>query len=124
MLTVNNPEAAPDPILADLIERLAQAESALPWQRATSPEGLDYLRANALSRLARLDPLSRGLLVGYAESVAVQHGWARPEPAAPAVTPERLETIPERIPEPPAASARRAKAPAKTARSLFADLWD
>lgn len=48
-------DTVPPPSIADLAERLARAESCLPWQRVTSPAGLDYLRANARVRLAGLD---------------------------------------------------------------------
>lgn len=65
------PEGEPPrhpPVPDGLVERLARAETALPWQCATSSAGLDYLRANARLRLGRLDPLARGLLVGAAEA--------------------------------------------------------
>ncbi len=73
------PPVHPEPP-PDLVDRLAAAEARLPWQRATGPEGLDYLRDNARTRLARLDPLARGLLVAAAEATAralVVHGRTR-----------------------------------------------
>ena len=62
-----------DPPSDDLVARLARAEALLPWQRAEGAGAGDYLTANARLRLARLDPLARGLLVQYAEAQAAKH---------------------------------------------------
>jgi hypothetical protein len=56
-----------------LIQRLAEAESALPWQRTTGADGARYLLANARSRLARLEPPARDAAVLAAEALARRH---------------------------------------------------
>jgi hypothetical protein len=56
-----------------LVRRLAEAESALPWQRTTGADGARYLLANARSRLARLESAARDAAVLAAEALARRH---------------------------------------------------
>lgn len=68
----NPPQHPPPP--AELVERLAKALAApRPWQRVTDPvQAADYFAGEARRRLARLDPLSRGLLVAACEREAAR----------------------------------------------------
>ena len=62
------PAPAPPAGMLPTIEHVMEALAATPGQRITDPaRAADYLRAEALRRMeiARLDPMARGLLLGY-----------------------------------------------------------
>ena len=98
----------------ELVERLAIAESDLPWQRAVSLDGMEYLRACARGKLDRLNPHERERLIRYAEDVAARY--------KPKICDNTVD-IPEEISKPLEISAKIPEKPIKIF-SMFDDFPD